>query len=132
MKVPKFILIIVFLVTITGLESCGPVIISSRPAQPTPAWFYPNRVVNVRYIYFPEYYVYYDLTLRQYIYLNNGGWVTVNVLPQRFNTVNLRRAKQVRVNNYFGDNIREYHSTRRSNTGSTRRQSNSNSNRRGG
>jgi hypothetical protein len=126
MKVLRFVLIVFLLVTLTGIESCGPVIISSRPAQPTPDWFYPNRVVNVRYIYFPEYYVYYDLTLRHYIYLNNGVWVTVNVLPQRFNGVNLRRAKQVRVNNYYGDNIREYHSTRRSYDSSTRRQSNNN------
>ena len=123
MKTLKFIIIVSILSSLLSLESCGPVIISSRPSHPTPAWFYPNRVVNVRYIYFPEHYVYYDLTLRQYIYLNNNVWVTVKVLPQRFNTINLRRAKQVRINNYYGDNIREYHSTRRTNNSSTRRQS---------
>ncbi|WP_299124318.1 hypothetical protein [uncultured Winogradskyella sp.] len=126
MKVSKFILVVIPMFTFMGLESCGPVIISSRPSLPTPAWFYPNRVVNVRYIYFPEYYVYYDLTLRNYTYLNNGAWLTVNVLPQRFNTVNLRRVKQVRVKDYYGDNIREYHSTRRNNDSSTRRRSNTN------
>ncbi|NRD24613.1 hypothetical protein HNV10_15270 [Winogradskyella litoriviva] len=118
MKSLKFIVIIVG--SLLSFESCGPVIISSRPSHPTPAWFYPNRVVNVRYIYFPEYYLYYDLTLRQYIYLNNNTWVSVKVLPQRFNTINLRRAKQERINNYYGDNIREYHSTRRTNNSSTR------------
>jgi hypothetical protein len=123
MKLVKYIVFVFFIVTFISLENCGPVIISSRPSHPTPAWFYPNRVVNVRYIYFPDYYIYYDLTLRQYIYLNNGVWVTVNVLPQRFSTVNLRRAKQVRINNYYGDNIREYHSTRRREDINTRRQS---------
>jgi|SRR5690606_12945500 len=104
----KFITIF-FLVTFS-LESCGPVIISSRPSDPTPVWFYPDRVVNVRYIYFPEYLIYYDLTIRQYIYLDNGVWITIAVLPQRFQSINFRNARQVRVTNYFGDNIRHYHS----------------------
>lgn len=96
------------------LESCGPVIISSRPNHPVPGWFYPNRVINVRYVYFPEYTIYYDLTLRHYLYLNDGVWIRVNTLPPRYNGVNLRHTKQVRVENYFGDNIRAYHSDRRS------------------
>jgi len=129
MKTLKFIIIVSILGTLLSFESCGPVIISSRPAYPTPTWFYPNRVVNVRYIYFPEYYVYYDLTLRHYIYLNNNVWITVNVLPQRFNTINLRRAKQERINNYYGSNIREYHSTRKGNNNSTRRRSDTRSRR---
>ena len=109
MKNVKLFTIALLLLSMGSLESCGPVIISSRPSIPPPSWFYPNRVVNVRYVYFPDYIVYYDLTLRNYIYLDNGVWLTVNVLPSRFNTINFRRTRQVRVDNYFGDNIRDYH-----------------------
>ncbi|MCK0178393.1 hypothetical protein MWU50_03730 [Flavobacteriaceae bacterium S0862] len=113
MKKAKFISIVFLLGAFLSLESCGPVIISSRPSHPTPPWFYPNRVVNVRYVYFPDYTIYYDLTLRKYIYLDNGDWITVNVLPTRFNGINLRRTKQVRVENYYGNDIKEYHSRTR-------------------
>ncbi len=113
MKSAKFISIVILLGAFLSLESCGPVIISSRPSYPTPPWFYPNRVVNIRYVYFPDYTIYYDLTLRKYIYLDNGAWITVNVLPSRFNGINLRRTKQVRVENYYGNDIREYHSRNR-------------------
>ncbi|MFH4967162.1 hypothetical protein V8G61_03065 [Gaetbulibacter sp. M240] len=95
------------------IESCGPVIISSHPSHPMPGWFYPNRVINVRYVYFPEYTIYYDLTLRNYLYLNNGVWVRVSTLPPRYNHINFRHAKQIRVDNYFDDNIRAYHNDRR-------------------
>lgn len=115
MKTIKFYIIAILLITFISLESCGPVIISSRPNIPPPSWFYPNRVVNVRYVYFPDYSIYYDLTLRNYLYLNNGVWIRVNTLPPRFNGLNLRRARQVRVHDYFDDNIRAYHSKRRVN-----------------
>lgn len=111
MKISKYFLILVVFIPFLMLENCGPVIVSSRPSQPTPSWFYPDRVINVRYIYFPEYLIYYDLLLRNYIYLDNGVWITVQVLPTRFNTINFRHARQVRVTNYFGDDIRHYHST---------------------
>ena len=110
MKKVKFISIVFMLGAFLSLESCGPVIISSRPSHPTPPWFYPNRVVNVRYVYFPDYTIYYDLTLRNYIYLDNGAWITVNVLPSRFNSINFRRSKQVRIQDYYGNDIRDYHS----------------------
>ncbi len=110
MKPIKYSFIALLLFAFIGLESCGPIIISSRPSHPTPSWFYPSRVVNVRYVYFPNQTIYYDLTLRTYIYLDNGAWISVNVLPTRFNGINLRRERQIRVNNYFGDNIRDYHS----------------------
>lgn len=113
MKTLKYILIVLGIGIFMSLESCGPVIISSRPSHPTPPWFYPNRVVNVRYIYFPEFTIYYDITLRNYLYFENNRWVVVRRLPSRYNTINLRRTRQVRVTDYFGDNIREYHSTTR-------------------
>ncbi len=119
-----------------SLISCGPVIISSRPSQPPPPWFYPHRVENVRYIYFPEFSIYYDLTFRHYTYFDNGVWINVNVLPPRFNSINFRKTRQVRINNYFGDNIREYHPNntyikgRRTTTENNSRRTTTNNNRR--
>lgn len=110
MKKLKLFFGVILLISLVSFESCGPVIISSRPSHPTPPWFYPNRVVNVRYVFFPDYTIYYDLTLRNYLYFDNGIWITVNSLPPRFNGVNLQKTKQVKINNYFGDNIRDYHS----------------------
>ena len=107
----KFILLMLTLfgVGILALESCGPVVISTRAHVPTPPWLYPNRVEMVRYIYFPEHTFYYDLSLRNYIYLDNGIWVTATILPARYKNINLRRSRHVRINNYFGDNIKRYH-----------------------
>ena len=123
--------IVLFLITI-ALSSCGPIVVTSRPNHPPPSWFYPDRVEVVRYVYFPEYSIYYDLTLSNYLYLNNGVWVRVNVLPPRFNSINLARSRYVRVNGFRGDSISTYHNennvrrssrttTTRSNTSRTRR-----------
>jgi hypothetical protein len=91
------------------LVSCGPVVVTSSPNHQPPAWFYPNRVEIVRYVYFPEYSIYYDLTFNNYLYQNNGVWLRVNKLPPQFNHVNLNRSKYIRVKGYRGDNIRTYH-----------------------
>lgn len=117
-------MILLALISAVAIKGCGPVVISSRPETPPPPWFYPNRVEMVRYVYFPEYLIYYDLSLRNYIYLDNNVWVRVNVLPPRYRTINLNRSRFIRVKNYRGDNISSYHrennTTRsRSNTSST-------------
>ena len=99
------LLAVVFLTVV----SCGPVVVTSRPNHPPPPWFYPDRLELVRYVYFPEYSIYYDLTLSNYLYLNNGVWVRVNRLPSQFSHINLNRSRYVRVRGYRGDNIRTYH-----------------------
>jgi hypothetical protein len=109
MKKKVLIVLVIIISSLISLESCGPVVFSSRLGTPPPHWFYPNRVETVRYVYFPDYEIYYDFSLRNYMYFNNGVWLSVEVLPSRFNGVNLRRSKQVRINNYHGDNIKRYH-----------------------
>jgi len=109
MKRLKLVIVAFLFIIASGFESCGPVIISSRPSMPPPPWFYPNRVVNVRYVYFPDVTIYYDLTLRQYIYFENGAWISVNVLPQRFNGINFRNSRQIQIRDYFSDDIGKYH-----------------------
>ena len=109
MKRLKLVIVALLFIIASSFESCGPVIISSRPSAPPPPWFYPNRVVNVRYVYFPDVTIYYDLTLRHYIYFENGVWLSVNVLPQRFNGINFRNSRQIQIRDYFGDDIGKYH-----------------------
>jgi len=126
MKKRKHLITLLLIISALTLESCGPIIISSRPETPPPSWFYPNRVETVRYVYFPEYMIYYDLSLRNYIYLNNNVWIRVNVLPQPYSSINLNRSRFVRIKTYRGDNITRYH--RENNT--TRSRTNSSSTRR--
>ena len=123
MKKRTYVMVLLFLISALALESCGPVVLSSRSESPPPPWFYPNRVEMVRYVYFPEYSIYYDLTLSNYLYLNNGVWIRVKVLPPRYHNINLNRSKYVRVKGYRGDNIRIYHNENnvRSNTRTSRR-----------
>ncbi len=92
-----------------SLESCGPVVVTSRIGTPPPPWFYPNRAEVVRYIYFPEHNIYYDFSLRTYLYLDNNIWISTNILPPRYSHINLKRSHHVRINNYFGDDIKKYH-----------------------
>lgn len=125
MKKRNYAIALLLIISALAVQSCGPIVISSRPDIPPPPWFYPNRVENVRYVYFPEFMIYYDLTLRNYIYRNNNVWVRVNVLPPRYRTINLNRSRFVRVKTYRGDNISKYHrenntTRRRTNTSSTR------------
>ena len=110
MKSRGYLLVLLVLTGGLTLQSCGPIVISSRPEQPFPPWFYPNRVEVLRYVYFPDYMIYYDLSLRTYIYLENNVWVRVKTLPPRFNTLNLNRSRFVRVKTYRGDDIGSYHS----------------------
>lgn len=108
MNTKRLVFSVLFLVFLS-FESCGPVIVSTRSNYSTPPWFYPHRVINLRYVYFPDHMVYYDLSLGNYIYFDNGIWLTVKVLPPRFNGINFKHEKRTRVNNYYGDNIMEYH-----------------------
>lgn len=125
MKKRTYVVVLLALISALAMGSCGPVVISSRPETPPPPWFYPNRLELVRYVYFPEHMIYYDLSLRNYIYLDNNVWIRVNVLPPRYRTINLNRSRYVRVKGYRDDNISRYHrenntTRRRSNTSSTR------------
>lgn len=89
--------------------SCGPVVFTSRPNNPPPSWFYPNRLELVRYVYFPEYSIYFDLTMNNYLYLNNNVWVRVNALPSQYRHIDLNRSKYIRIKNYRSETIRDYH-----------------------
>jgi len=103
------------------LASCGPVVVSSRIGHPPPPWFYPNRLEIVRYVYFPEYRMYFDLSARTYIYWDSGSWVRRNELPSRYRNVNLNRSRYVRIRNYQDDNIKRYDDQNYANRGRSNR-----------
>ncbi len=130
MKNRKYFIILLVIISTFTLESCGPLIISPNPNTPPPPWFYPNRIESVRYVYFPEYVIYYDLSLRKYLYLENNVWFYVDVLPQRYRNINFNRSKFVRIKGYRGDSIKNYHrenysnSPRSSRTSRTKRRRN--------
>ncbi|PKP12797.1 MAG: hypothetical protein CVU08_08705 [Bacteroidetes bacterium HGW-Bacteroidetes-3] len=109
MKKAVFLTIALLFSFALSLESCGPVVVTSRIGTPPPPWFYPNRAEVVRYIYFPEHDIYYDFSLRTYLYLDNNIWISTNILPARFNHIDLRRSNRFRIHDYFGDDIKKYH-----------------------
>lgn len=113
----KSFLPIVVLSVFLFLTSCGPVILTTRHHSPPPPWFYPNRIELVRYVYFPEYSIYYDLSARTYLYLDGGVWVRREVLPQRYQRIDLSRSRYERIRNYNDDNIRNYHEEHNANRG---------------
>jgi len=118
----KIILIpVLIIISVFTFESCGSIVFSSRLGTPPPPWFYPNRIETVRYVYFPEYELYYDLAFRNYRYTNNGIWFSTIVIPNHLNGVNLKRSKKVKINNYFNDDLQKYH---RENTVKRRKPSN--------
>ncbi|WP_296344595.1 hypothetical protein [Winogradskyella sp.] len=124
MRLRRFFYTILLLSSIGLVQSCGTVVISSRPNMPPPPWFYPNRVEAVRYVYFPNHMIYYDLSLRHYIYLNNNVWVTAKILPQRYRNINLSRSRFVHIKGYRGDDISRYHRENNTNRRRTGRRSN--------
>jgi hypothetical protein len=113
MKKTIFLTLALLFSFVLSIESCGPVVVTSRIGTPPPPWFYPNRAEVVRYIYFPEHEIYYDFSLRSYIYLDNNIWITADILPSRFNHINLRRSHNIRIHDYFGDDIKRYHNDNR-------------------
>ena len=80
-------------VILLPLASCGPMVMTTGVSEPLPPWFYPNRLEVVRYVYFPEYHFYYDLSARTYLYLDGGVWVRRKVLPPRYRNLDLRRSR---------------------------------------
>lgn len=117
----KFIFYPVLFLALLGFQACGPVIVSHRLADPPPPWFYPNRIETVRYVFFPEISIYYDLSTRTYVYLDGGVWVRRNVLPPRYRSYNLSRTRYERIRNYYDDDIQRYHQSNNTNRGRSNR-----------
>jgi hypothetical protein len=115
MKTIKLMALLLF--SLFFFNGCGPVVITSRPHHPPPPWFYPNRLEVVRYVYFPEFNIYYDLSGRTYLFLESGIWVRRSTLPPRFDGLDLRRSRYERIRDYQEDDISRFHNENYSNKG---------------
>src|SRR3954464_14350705 len=62
-----------------------------------PAWG-PSGYDNAAYYYMPDIDAYYDVAARDYVYNDNGCWVTSACLPQRYNNCDLYSMHKVVIN----------------------------------
>jgi len=109
--------LMVGLLALFAFGSCGPVVLTARPDHHPPPWFYPNRLEVVRYVYFPEFHIYYDLSYQGYLYFENGAWIRVKTLPPAYRRLNLNGSRFVRIRDYQGDDIERYRSEKNLNRG---------------
>jgi hypothetical protein len=131
-EIYRSVVLLFILITLLLLASCGPMVLTTGVSEPPPPWFYPNRLEVVRYVYFPEYRFYYDLSARTYLFLDGGVWVRRNVLPPRYRSIDLRRSKYERIEGYRNDNIKQYHDDNNANRGRSNRTTPRNNTRRSG
>ena len=90
-----------FLLIFTGcaipFETATSSRIHARIEYTNPAWAPPYHS-GVRYYYFPDIEVYYDLSSNDYIYLNDGRWYFSNSLPDYYREYDLYRGFVVSLN----------------------------------
>ena len=84
----------------------------------------PNRVEIVRYVYFPELRIYFDMYTHTYLYVDGGVWVRHEHLPPRYRTRDLSRYKYQRIPGYRSDDIAPYDRDQRRNSGRSNREYN--------
>jgi len=63
-----------------------------------PQWG-PTGYDHVDYYYLPDMDVYYNVPAKQYVYLENGRWITRRSLPSRYKDYNLYNSYKVVMNN---------------------------------
>ena len=59
----------------------------------------PTGYDHVDYYYLPDMDVYYNVPAKQYVYLENGRWITRSSLPSRYKGYNLYNSYKVVMNN---------------------------------
>jgi hypothetical protein len=57
-----------------------------------PEWGPAHKYKGDKYVYFPDYYSFYD-PARGYVYWNNGTWTTTTEVPVYMSKVNLNKAR---------------------------------------
>lgn len=91
MKTLKLIMVSIILITMFAFAGCSTYNYGTTETQTSyenPEWA-PDYYTGVRYYYLPDIEVYYDLTMRDFIYLNNGRWVYSRVLPPMYSYYDL-------------------------------------------
>jgi hypothetical protein len=122
-RLMRMLFLLFLFILLSLLASCGPVVYTTnQPGPPPPPWFYPNRVEVVRYVYFPELRIYFDLYSRNYLYLEGGTWVRRNELPPRYRNYNLQRYRYRTIPGYRSEDIAPYDRDQRRNSGRSNRE----------
>jgi len=57
-----------------------------------PSWWAPHHLTTDKYVYFQDYYTYYEPD-RGYVYWNDGKWTTTTTVPAFMSTVDLNAAR---------------------------------------
>ena len=95
---------------VLAMEGCYTLVITSEPQNPSmPEWFYPRFAKAVRYVYFPELNIYYDLTSQTYLYFEDDNWVRRSDLPAEYHHIDLGNYKYERCKDYFENDIERFH-----------------------
>jgi hypothetical protein len=88
-----------FVLAILLAVGFGPTVFTQAQAQqyPNPEWA-PAYYSGVRYYYMPDIEVYYDLSNRDFVYLENGQWMFSNYLPPAYNGYDLYTGYVISLN----------------------------------
>jgi hypothetical protein len=100
MKTLKLMMVSAILITMFSTSSCGSynyVTTEQQTIYENPEWA-PDYYSGVRYYYLPDLEVYYDLTMREFIYLNNGRWLYSRVLPPMYSYYDLNSGYVIVLN----------------------------------
>lgn len=88
-KIRNMVYLAVAFLSTMGLVRCGtPSHVSGSVEYVNPGWA-PPYYAGVRYYYLPDLETYYDLSDREFIYLDNGQWLFSPVLPSLYSGYDL-------------------------------------------
>jgi len=89
---------IIIAAALSSLQSCGPASYVSVGVQyQNPSWA-PPYYSGVRYYYLPDIEAYYDLSNRDFAYMDNGQWLFSPVLPSMYSGYDLSNGFVVALN----------------------------------
>lgn len=82
-----------------------------------PDWV-PREKLVVRYYYLPEIESYYDVSRRQFIYIENNRWVHRSSLPTKYRKYDLYKAPKIakkmdKPYKYFDNDRKKYHNMKK-------------------
>ncbi len=94
----KISIAILIIISLSGLTNCGTTSFISAGVQYTnPPWA-PPYSSGVRYYYLPDIETYYDLSNQDFVYLDNGQWLSSQTLPSIYSTYDLYSGFAIALN----------------------------------
>lgn len=86
-----------FLIVVNAITVAQPPRVSVTVAYTKPVWG-PTYYTGVRYYYFPDIEVYYDLSTSEYVFFREGRWIVSPTLPPMYSGFDLRSGFVVSLN----------------------------------